>query len=36
VLIRRSRGDPDELAYYLCFGPAGTIDDERVRVAGAR
>jgi SRSO17 transposase len=36
VLIRRSRTDPDDLAFYLCFGPAGTTDDELVRVAGSR
>jgi len=36
LLIRRSIADPEELAYYLCFGPAGTTIDELVRVAGAR
>ena len=25
-----------ELAYYLCFAPTGTPDDELIRVAGAR
>jgi hypothetical protein len=24
LLVRRSITDPGELAYYLCFGPAGT------------
>jgi hypothetical protein len=24
------------LAYYLCYGPAGTTIDQLVRVAGAR
>ena len=36
VLIRRSHSDPDDLAFYLCFGPAATTDDELVRVAGSR
>jgi SRSO17 transposase len=36
LLIRRSITNPDELAYYLCHGPAGTDDAELVRVAGAR
>jgi SRSO17 transposase len=36
LLVRRSITDPDELAYYLCFGPAGTTIDELVRVVGAR
>jgi SRSO17 transposase len=36
LLIRRSISDPTELAYYLCYGPADTTDDELIRVAGAR
>jgi SRSO17 transposase len=36
VLIRRSITEPDELAFYLCAGPAGTTIDTLVRVAGTR
>jgi SRSO17 transposase len=36
LLIRRSITDPTELAYYLCFGPAGTTIGQLVRIAGAR
>jgi SRSO17 transposase len=36
LLIRRSITDPTELAYYLCYGPDGTSDDELIRVAGTR
>lgn len=36
LLIRRSISDPAELAYYLCYGPAGTTDEELIRVAGTR
>jgi SRSO17 transposase len=36
LLIRRSISDPDELAFYLGFGPAGTTIDQLARVAGAR
>ncbi|HEY3034149.1 MAG TPA: IS701 family transposase, partial [Streptosporangiaceae bacterium] len=36
LLIRRSAADPDELAFYLCHGPADTTDEELIRVAGAR
>jgi len=36
LLIRRSITDPAELAYYLCFGPAGTTIGQLARVAGAR
>jgi SRSO17 transposase len=40
LLVRRSLA-PDakgelELAYYLCAAPAGTQDEELIRVAGAR
>ncbi len=34
-LTRNSKGE-HELAYYLCCAPAGTADDELIRVAGAR
>jgi SRSO17 transposase len=36
LLVRRSIEKPDELAYYVCFGPAQTAIEELVRVAGAR
>jgi hypothetical protein len=36
LLIRRSIADPTEYAYYLCYGPADTDDEELIRVAGAR
>jgi SRSO17 transposase len=40
LLVRRSltpnSKDELELAYYLCCAPAGTTDDELIRVAGAR
>ncbi|WP_234359177.1 hypothetical protein [Plantactinospora sp. BC1] len=36
LLIRRSSTNPDDRAYYLCFGPAGTDDETLTRVAGAR
>jgi SRSO17 transposase len=36
LLIRRNISDPTELAYYLCYGPADTSDEELIRVAGAR
>ena len=36
LLIRRSITDPGDLAYYLCFGPAGTTIDQLVRIAGSR
>jgi SRSO17 transposase len=36
LLIRRSISDPTELAYYLCYGPADTTDEELIRVAGTR
>lgn len=34
--VRRSIGDPTELAYYLAFVPAATFGQELVTVAGAR
>jgi SRSO17 transposase len=36
LLIRRNISDPSELAYYLCYGPADTSDEELIRVAGTR
>jgi SRSO17 transposase len=36
LLARRSITDPDEIAYYTCYGPADTELTELVRVAGAR
>ena len=36
LLIRRSLADPDDVAYYVCFAPAGTPLEELVRVAGLR
>lgn len=36
LLVRRSSADPDELAYYVVFAPAGTTLAELVRVAGSR
>ena len=36
LLARRSVAKPEELAYYVCYGPAGTTLEELVRVAGRR
>lgn len=36
LLARRSIADPTDIAYYVCFGSAGTPLEELVRVAGAR
>ena len=36
LLARRSVAKPEELAYYVCYGPAGTTPEELVRVAGTR
>jgi SRSO17 transposase len=36
LLVRRSIGDPTELAYYLAYGPKETPAEELVRVAGRR
>ena len=36
LLVRRSVAKPEELAYYVCFGPAETALEELVRVAGTR
>ncbi len=36
LLARRSVSNPEELAYYVCYGPSGTALEELVRVAGRR
>ena len=36
LLARRSIAKPEELAYYVCFGPEDTSVEELVRVAGMR
>jgi SRSO17 transposase len=36
LLVRRSIADPEEMAYYVVFAPAGTTLAELVRVAGSR
>jgi SRSO17 transposase len=36
LLVRRSIADPEELAYYVGFAPAGTTLAQLVRVAGSR
>jgi SRSO17 transposase len=36
VLLRRSCSDPEDLAFYLAFGPAGTPVSELARAAGRR
>lgn len=36
LLVRRSLTDPEDLAYYVCFAPAGTPLGTLVRVAGTR
>jgi len=36
LLVRRSIGDPTELAYYLTYGPKETPAGELIRVAGRR
>ena len=36
LLVRCSLADPDEQAYYVCYGPARTTLGELVRVAGQR
>ena len=36
LLARRRIAQPQELAYYVCFGPADTTLEDLVRVAGTR
>ena len=35
-MARRSIAQPEELAYYVCFGPANTTLEDLVQVAGTR
>ena len=35
-MVRRSIAQPEELAWYVCFGPGETTLEELVRVAGIR
>jgi SRSO17 transposase len=36
LLMRRSIVEPEEIAYYLCYGPAQTSVHELIRIAGKR
>ena len=36
VRRRRSLAEPEEMAYYLCYGPAETTAQELIRIAGSR
>ena len=36
LLVRRSVAKPEELAYYVCYGPAGTTLEKLARVTGTR
>ena len=36
VLLRRACDDPEDLAFYVAFGPAGTALEALARVAGRR
>lgn len=36
LLMRRSIAQPEEIAYYLCYGPAQTSVNELIRIAGRR
>jgi SRSO17 transposase len=36
LLMRRSISEPEEVAYYLCYGPAQTNARELIRIAGRR
>jgi SRSO17 transposase len=36
LLMRRSIAQPEEIAYYLCYGPARTSLYELIRIAGRR
>jgi SRSO17 transposase len=36
LLMRRSISEPEEIAYYLCYGPAQTNAHELIRMAGRR
>ena len=36
LLVRRSIAEPEEMAYYLCYGPAETTAHRLIRIAGSR
>jgi SRSO17 transposase len=36
LLVRRQIDDPNELAYYLAYGPKQTPTEELIRVVGSR
>ncbi len=36
LLMRRNIAEPEEIAYYLCYGPAHTSVEELIRIAGSR
>jgi SRSO17 transposase len=36
LLMRRNIAEPEEIAYYLCYGPAHTSVQELIRIAGSR
>jgi SRSO17 transposase len=36
LLLRRSVTNPTQVAYYLCYGPTDTDDEQLIRVAGTR
>lgn len=36
LLMRRQLDDPQEIAYYVCYGPAQTTVDELIKIAGKR
>ncbi len=36
LLMRRSISEPEEIAFYLCYGPARTSVHELIRIAGRR
>jgi SRSO17 transposase len=36
LLMRRSIAEPEEIAYYLCYGPSHTGVQELIRIAGRR
>ena len=36
MLMRRSIAQPEEIAYYLCYGPSQTNAHELIRIAGRR
>jgi len=36
LLVRRQIAEPEEMAYYLCHGPAQTTAHQLIRIAGSR